>query len=64
MTSVPWNEPAGGATEPVPARLNVTLPGTPFTVPLKVSTSWKFAVPSAWKIKVPCTTEVPLNVPV
>jgi len=44
--------------------LKVTVPGTPFTVPVKVSTSWKFALPSAWMIKVPCRVDVPVNVPV
>ena len=47
-----------------PFRLNVTIPGTPFTVPVKVSTSWKLAVPLGWRIKVPCSVDVPLKVPV
>ena len=35
-----------------PLRLNVTVPDTPFTVPVKTSTSWKLALPSAWMIRI------------
>jgi len=42
----------------------VTVPGTPFTVPVKISTSWKLALPSVWMIRMPWSVEVPLNVPV
>jgi hypothetical protein len=47
-----------------PLRSRVTVPGTSFTVPVKVSTSWKLALPSAWMTKMPCSVEVPLKVPV
>ena len=55
-----------------PLRLKVTVPGTPFTVPVKVSMSWNLALhgrnctpgPPEWRIKVPCTVDVPVNVPV
>jgi hypothetical protein len=47
-----------------PLRLKVTVPGTPFTVPVKVSTSWKLALPSGWMIKMPLRVEVPVKVPV
>src|SRR5713101_276291 len=49
---------------PVPARWKVTVPDAPFTVPVKISVSWPFALPSAWMIKVPVKVDVPVNVPV
>ena len=36
----------------------------PFTVPVKISTSRKFAVPSGWSVNVPLSVDVPANIPV
>jgi len=47
-----------------PFKSNVTVPKTPFTVPVKTSVSWNVALPSARMIRVPLIVEVPLNVPV
>src|SRR5579859_4344471 len=57
-------DPGVGPGRPVPARLKVTVPDAPLTAPVKISVSWKFALPSAWMIKVPVKVDVPVNVPV
>jgi hypothetical protein len=51
------------AARPYPFRLNVTVPATPVTVPVKTSTSWKVALPPACKMSVPLIVEVPTKLP-
>jgi hypothetical protein len=60
MTSVLWND----VESPGPISMSVTVPGTPFTVPVKVSQPRLNVLASARMIKVPCAIEIPLNVPV